>query len=75
MKPPKSYLDAFRHEQKDDRTDRVARTIVEDAVAERREKSRLLREARLERDAPPSDRKQPAQREGKGDKGEEVSEE
>jgi len=74
MKPPNSYLDAFRQEQKDDRTDRVARAIVEDAVAERREKSRLLREARLERDAP-SDRKQPAQREGKSDTGEEVSEE
>lgn len=51
MKPPKSYLDAFGREQKDVRTDRVAKLLVEEAAAERREKSRLLKKARLERDA------------------------
>ena len=75
LKPPKSYLEAFQQEQKDDRTDRVARSIVEDAAAERREKVRLLREARLERDAPPFDRQQPAQSAGKHSMGEAVSEE
>jgi len=51
MKPPKSHLDAFQFEQKSDRTDRVSKELVEEAAAERRDKSRLLRQARLAREA------------------------
>jgi len=61
MKSPKADLDALRHEQKYERTDRVSKALTEEASAERRDKSRLLREARLERlaraaDEEPSDK-------------------
>lgn len=52
MKSPKSHLNAFRQEPRDERTDRVARELVEEAAAERRERSQLLRKTRLERDGP-----------------------
>jgi len=50
METPKSQLDAFGRELKNERTDRVSKALVEEAAAERREKIRLLRRARLERD-------------------------
>ena len=50
IKTTKTYLDAFQHEAKEDRTNRVSKSLVEEAAEERREKSRLQREARIERD-------------------------
>ena len=61
MKSPKSYLEAFGLEQKDERTDRVAKALVEEAAAERREKNRILRRARLERDSTDGDVARPGQ--------------
>jgi len=51
MKSPKSDLDAFRDEQRYDRTDRISKALTEEASAERRDKSRTLREARIQRQA------------------------
>jgi len=67
MKSPKTYLDAFQFEQKSERTDRVARELVEEAATERREKSRLLRQARLERKTAELKAELPAQPHEKGD--------
>lgn len=67
MKSSKSYLDEFRYEQKNDRTDRIARTLVEEAAAERQERSRSLRKARLERDASARTNAMQPLRRGKGD--------
>ena len=51
MKSTKSFMNEFRLENREVRTDRIARELIEDAKAEHNERSRILRAARLAREA------------------------